>query len=263
MKGGVKAPLVKARRFINKPKVQERMEAVDTGLRITDSAHDAFATATERTHGLLDLAGSVRLAGGVAASAIAVARFNHRIKDLGSAARTLVDAKDWHVAANAFDAGKNAAIGLMQGTQTALETVSSLEKISATASAAFQATTHSASIAVRAAAAAHATHAVLEGAPIAGEVGKVALEASARVASGTLARLAERILPGINIAIAALESINFVVTLRDAKSTVKQKVLAAITALGSILGATNIPIVSQIAGGVSLATGFALASSRA
>ncbi|MCY1015027.1 hypothetical protein [Pyxidicoccus sp. MSG2] len=60
-----------------------------------------------------------------------------------------------------------------------------------------------------------------------------------------------RFVPGLNVAIAAADGAAFYSTLRDPKASVGKKVTAGITAAGSALAATNIPIVSQVGGAVS------------
>jgi len=65
------------------------------------------------------------------------------------------------------------------------------------------------------------------------------------------ARAGGRFVPGVNVAIAAADTAAFVSTMRDKKASVGKKVTAGITAAGSVLAATNIPIVSQVGGAVS------------
>ncbi|MCP3140967.1 hypothetical protein [Pyxidicoccus xibeiensis] len=64
-------------------------------------------------------------------------------------------------------------------------------------------------------------------------------------------RAGGRFVPGVNVAIAAADTAAFVSTLRDPKASVGKKVTAGITAAGSALAATNIPVVSQVGGVVS------------
>lgn len=86
--------------------------------------------------------------------------------------------------------------------------------------------------------------------------GEAALKAGARAAEGALAKGAARFAPGLNIAIAALDTANAVATLRDPKASTGAKVCSCITAVGSIAAATNIPIVSQVGAAVSIVSGF-------
>ncbi|MFP2925266.1 hypothetical protein ACLESO_08615 [Pyxidicoccus sp. 3LG] len=66
-----------------------------------------------------------------------------------------------------------------------------------------------------------------------------------------LGKAGGRFVPGVNVAIAAADAAAFASTLRDPKASVGKKVTAGITAAGSALAATNIPIVSQVGGAVS------------
>ena len=86
--------------------------------------------------------------------------------------------------------------------------------------------------------------------------GEAAVKAGARAAEGALAKGAARFAPGLNIAIAALDTANAVATLRDPKASTGNKVCSCITAVGSIAAATNIPIVSQVGAAVSIVSGF-------
>ncbi len=63
-----------------------------------------------------------------------------------------------------------------------------------------------------------------------------------------------RFVPGVNVAIATADTAAFVSTLNDKNASVGKKVTAGITAAGSVLAATNIPIVSQVGGAVSTAS---------
>lgn len=72
----------------------------------------------------------------------------------------------------------------------------------------------------------------------------------ARVGAKALGRFA----PGANIAIAVLDTASFVNTLRDPNASTGKKVLSGITAAGSIVAATNIPVVSQVGAAVLTVT---------
>ena len=86
------------------------------------------------------------------------------------------------------------------------------------------------------------------------DVGKVAASAAglATKGAGTLAKAAGRFAPGANVAFAALDTALAVSTLMDPKASIAAKVTSGVTALGSVVAATNIPIVSQVGAAVSL-----------
>lgn len=81
---------------------------------------------------------------------------------------------------------------------------------------------------------------------------KVAGSAIAKAGAKALGKAAGRFAPGVNIAMAAIDTASFVNTMRDPKAGVGAKITSGVTALGSIAAATNIPIVSQVGAGVSL-----------
>jgi hypothetical protein len=72
--------------------------------------------------------------------------------------------------------------------------------------------------------------------------------------AGTAAKLAGRFAPGLNVGIAALDVGIAVKTITDPNASVAAKVTSGITALGSVVAATNIPIVSQVGAAVSIAS---------
>jgi hypothetical protein len=78
-----------------------------------------------------------------------------------------------------------------------------------------------------------------------------ASHAGARVAVSTLGKAAARFAPGLNVALAVVDTATAAATLADPKASVGSKVTSCITAAGSIVSATNIPIVSQIGAAVS------------
>ncbi|MFL5352373.1 hypothetical protein [Archangium sp.] len=86
--------------------------------------------------------------------------------------------------------------------------------------------------------------------------GKVAGSAVAKAGAKALGKAAGRFAPGVNIAMAAIDTASFVNTLRDPKASVGAKITSGVTALGSIAAATNIPIVSQVGAGVSMVSSF-------
>jgi hypothetical protein len=81
---------------------------------------------------------------------------------------------------------------------------------------------------------------------------KVAGTAIAKSGAKVLGKVGGRFAPGVNVAIAAVDTAAFVNTLRDPKASTASKLTSGVTALGSIAAATNIPIVSQVGAGVSL-----------
>lgn len=85
---------------------------------------------------------------------------------------------------------------------------------------------------------------------------KAAAQAGAKAAAGTAAKAAGRFAPGVNIAIAAIDTAQAVATIADPKASVGKKITAGITAVGSIAAATNIPIVSQAGAVVSTVSSF-------
>lgn len=84
------------------------------------------------------------------------------------------------------------------------------------------------------------------------EAGEAALKAGARAAAGPAARTAARFAPGLNVAMAAVDTAQAGATLADPKASTGKKVTSVITAGGSIAAATNLPIISQ--GGAAVST---------
>jgi hypothetical protein len=107
---------------------------------------------------------------------------------------------------------------------------------------------------------------VVKAALKAGKVVDVALDAGKGAATvakgvgvaakgaGTLAKLAGRFAPGLNVAMAGLDTATAIATWVNPKASIAAKVTSGITALGSIAAATNIPIVSQVGAAVSVAS---------
>ena len=84
-----------------------------------------------------------------------------------------------------------------------------------------------------------------------------AAEAAAKLGAkgaGTAAKAAGRFAPGLNVGIAAIDTAIAAKTIADPKASVASKVTSGITAAGSIVAATNIPIVSQVGAAVSTAS---------
>jgi len=74
---------------------------------------------------------------------------------------------------------------------------------------------------------------------------------TAAKAGGTAAKIAGRFTPGLNIALAGVDTAIAARNLADPKASVASKVTSSITAAGSIAAATNIPVVSQVGAAVS------------
>ncbi len=107
-----------------------------------------------------------------------------------------------------------------------------------------------------------ATHAGTEVATrVTVEAGEAALRAGTRAGASTVGRAAARFVPGLNVAMAVVDT---GLAARDTYRAVQNPTAAnigratfsGVTALGSIAAATNIPIVSQIGAGVSVVSSF-------
>ena len=85
---------------------------------------------------------------------------------------------------------------------------------------------------------------------------KAAGKAVARGALKSGAKAAGRFVPGLNVAIAGLDTATAAATLADPKASTGKKVTSVITAAGSIVAATNIPVVSQVGAAVSTVSSF-------
>ncbi|MFZ5469768.1 MAG: hypothetical protein ACOZIN_10055 [Myxococcota bacterium] len=86
---------------------------------------------------------------------------------------------------------------------------------------------------------------------------RAAAAATARAAAGPVSKAAGRFIPGVNVALAAVDSANATATLANPSAGVGKKVTSVITAAGSIAAATNVPVVSQAGAALSLASSFA------
>jgi len=73
-------------------------------------------------------------------------------------------------------------------------------------------------------------------------------------AAGVAGKAAGRFVPGLNVGIAAADTAIAANTISNPKASLGDKITSGITAAGSIASATNIPIVSQVGAGVSLAS---------
>jgi hypothetical protein len=85
---------------------------------------------------------------------------------------------------------------------------------------------------------------------------KAALKAGAKTGASVFAKAAGRFAPGVNVAVAALDVVQAGATLADRNASMGKKVTSVITAVGSVVSATNIPGVSQIGAGVALVSGI-------
>jgi hypothetical protein len=97
-----------------------------------------------------------------------------------------------------------------------------------------------------------AEKAAVKGAVEAG--GKVAAKAGAKAGAKVAGKAAGRFVPGANIAIAAYDVYKAGKTLRDPNASGWKKGTAVATAAFSVVAATNIPVVSQVAAGLSIAS---------
>lgn len=86
--------------------------------------------------------------------------------------------------------------------------------------------------------------------------GNAAAKAAGNTAAKTLGKAAARFAPGVNVAIAAYDSAVMVKDLRDPKASMTKKIASVVTAAGSGVAATNVPIVSQVGAGVALISGM-------
>ena len=85
---------------------------------------------------------------------------------------------------------------------------------------------------------------------------RAGVSGAAHAGASTLDKAAARFAPGLNVAIAAMDTANFAATMMDDKASTGKKVFSGLTAAGSIAAATNIPIVSQIGAGVAAVSGL-------
>lgn len=87
--------------------------------------------------------------------------------------------------------------------------------------------------------------------------GKVAAKTAAKTGAAVAGKAAGRFVPGANVAIAAYDVYKAAKTLSDPKASGWKKGTAVATAAFSVVAATNIPVVSQVAAGLSVATDLA------
>lgn len=96
-----------------------------------------------------------------------------------------------------------------------------------------------------------ATKSVSKGAAKA--AGRAAAATAAKGGAKLLAKSAGRLVPGMNIAMAAIDTAEAAKIISDPKASTTKKVAAGFTAAASAVAATNIPVVSQVAGVASIA----------
>jgi len=86
--------------------------------------------------------------------------------------------------------------------------------------------------------------------------GQATISAGTRAALGTTARSLARFAPGVNVALAVLDTAQMHATLNDAKASGGKKIASLITATGAWVSATNVPLVSQCGALVSMVSAF-------
>ncbi|MEL7369021.1 MAG: hypothetical protein AAFN74_08935 [Myxococcota bacterium] len=82
--------------------------------------------------------------------------------------------------------------------------------------------------------------------------GTAVAQGGGRAAAATVGRGLGRLVPVMNVGIAALDGAQFVSDLRDPEASVGRKITSGVTAGLSAVAATNVPVVSQVAGIASL-----------
>jgi hypothetical protein len=92
---------------------------------------------------------------------------------------------------------------------------------------------------------------------VAQEVAQVAVREGAEVAAKAGAKGLARFAPGVNVAMAAIDTAHAVSVCNNPDATGWQKGAACVTAAGSVLAATNIPVVSQVGAAVSIVASVA------
>ncbi len=88
------------------------------------------------------------------------------------------------------------------------------------------------------------------------EAGEATMAAATKAAAGTMARSLARFAPGVNVALAVLDTAQMYSTLQDPKASGGKKVASVVMALGAWVSATNIPLVSQAGALVSMVSAF-------
>ena len=106
------------------------------------------------------------------------------------------------------------------------------------------------------------THAGTEVATrVSAEAGEAALRAGTRAGASTVGRAAARFVPGVNVAMAAVDTglaarDTYRAVQNPTPANIGRAAFSGVTALGSVAAATNIPVVSQIGAGVSVVSSF-------
>ncbi|MCA9567722.1 MAG: hypothetical protein KC656_07760 [Myxococcales bacterium] len=99
-----------------------------------------------------------------------------------------------------------------------------------------------------------------EAAASAGKSAKLA-KVAAKAGGKAIGKAAARFAPGVNVAMAAIDTVAAGKDIADAwngKGSVGKAAVSGVRALGSIAAATNIPVVSQVGAGISAIADFAL-----
>ena len=96
---------------------------------------------------------------------------------------------------------------------------------------------------------------------VSAEAGEAALRAGTRAGASTVGRAAARFVPGVNVAMAAVDTglaarDTYRAVQNPTPSNIGRAAFSGVTALGSIAAATNVPVVSQIGAGVSVVSSF-------
>lgn len=78
-----------------------------------------------------------------------------------------------------------------------------------------------------------------------------------RAAATAAGKAGGRFVPGLNVAIAAVDTAQFAADMADPRATRGRRVMSGLTAAASVVSATNIPVVSQVGAGVSALSGLA------
>lgn len=86
--------------------------------------------------------------------------------------------------------------------------------------------------------------------------GRATVKAGIKNAAGLAAKGLARFAPGLNIALAGLDSAMMYSTLKDPKASNTRKVASVVTMLGAWVSATNVPLVSQAGALVSMVSAF-------
>ena len=86
--------------------------------------------------------------------------------------------------------------------------------------------------------------------------GQATIAAGMKAAVGTTARSLARFAPGVNVALAVLDTAQMHATMNDPKASDGKKLASLVTAAGVWVSATNVPLVSQCGALVSMVSAF-------